>query len=76
MFEHIIILLIQICLVVAACWLIIWVLGKLGVELPERVVQILWVVVVLIVILLLYRMLAPVLFGGRLFGFINLSVPT
>lgn len=67
MFETVVMLLIQICLVVAACWLVIWVLGKLGVDLPEKVIQILWVIVILIVILLLYRMLAPVLYGGRLF---------
>lgn len=64
MFESIIMLLIYICLVVGACWLVIWVLGQLGVSLPDQVVKIFWVIVVLIVILLLYRMLAPAL-GGR-----------
>jgi hypothetical protein len=66
MFESVIMLLIYICLVVGACWLVIWVLGQLGVTLPDQVVKIFWVIVVLIVILLLYRMLAPMLGGGRL----------
>jgi hypothetical protein len=66
MFESIVMLLIYICLVVGACWLVIWVLGQLGVVLPDQVIKIFWVIVVLIVILLLYRMLAPMLGGGRL----------
>lgn len=37
MFETVIVLLITICLVVAACWLVIWVLGQLGVPLPDQV---------------------------------------
>ncbi len=65
MFESIITLLIYICLVVAVCWLVIWVLGELGVALPAQVIKIFWVIVVLIVILLLFRTLAPML-GGRL----------
>jgi hypothetical protein len=67
MFEAIIFLLIQICFVVALVYIVIWVLGILGVALPPKVVQIFWVIVVLIVILLLYRALAPALHGGRLF---------
>ncbi len=64
-------LLIQICFVVALVYIVIWVLGVLGVSLPPKVVQIFWVVVVLIVILLLYRMIGPSLHGGRLFGLMN-----
>lgn len=65
MFENVIMLLISICLVVGACWLVIWVLGQLGVSLPEQVIKIFWVIVVLIVILLLYRAFSPML-AGRL----------
>ena len=68
MFESIIMLLIQICLVVAVVYIVIWVLGILGIELPPKVVQIFWVVCVLIVILMLYRMIGPSLSHGRLFG--------
>lgn len=72
MFETVIMLLIQICLVVALCWIVIWVLGQLGIALPEQVIKILWVVVVLIVILLLYRALAPFIHGGKVLGMIDL----
>ncbi len=61
MVENVIMLLIYICLVVGVCWLVIWVLGQLGIALPAQVVKIFWVIVVLIVILLLYKMLAPAL---------------
>ena len=61
MVESVIMLLIYICLVVGVCWLVIWVLGQLGIALPAQVVKIFWVIVVLIVILLLYKMLAPAL---------------
>lgn len=74
MFESVIMLLIYICLVVGACWLVIWVLGQLGVALPPQVIKIFWVIVVLIVILLLYRMLAPALGGGKLFGLLDLPL--
>jgi len=66
MFETLIMTLIYICLVVGACYLVIWVLGQLGVALPQRVIQIFWVIVVLIVILLLFQMLSPVLHLPRL----------
>jgi hypothetical protein len=65
MIESLIMLLIYVCLVVGACWLVIWVLEQLGITLPPQVVKVFWVIVVLIVILLLYRALAPMI-GGRL----------
>jgi len=71
MFESIILLLIQIALVVLAAYVVIWFLGQIGVALPHMVVQIFWAIVVLIVILLLYRMLAPALRGGKLFGLVD-----
>lgn len=73
MFENVISLLITICLVVGACWLVIWVLGQLGVTLPDQVIKIFWVIVVLIVILLLYRALAPGI-GGRLGSLMLMAV--
>jgi hypothetical protein len=66
MVESVILLLIQICIVVGVCWLVIWVLGMLGVGLPERVIQIFWVIVVLVVLLLLWRTFGGVLSGGHL----------
>lgn len=74
MFESVIILLIQICLVVALCYIVIWVLGIIGVALPPKVVQIFWVIVALIVILLLYRALAPFIHGGRILGMVDLPM--
>lgn len=68
MFEGIILLLIQIAFVVLIAYVIIWFLGQIGVALPPMVVQIFWAIVVLIIILLLYRMLAPALSHGKLFG--------
>lgn len=58
MVESILLLLIYICLVVAVCWLVIWVLGQLGVPLPAQVIKIFWVIVALIILLLVWRMLA------------------
>lgn len=65
MFESVILLLIQICFVVALVYIVIWVLGLLGVPLPPKVVQIIWVIAALVIILLLYRMVGPVLHIGR-----------
>lgn len=66
MVESVIMLLIGICLVVGLCWLVIWVLGRLGVSLPGQVINIFWVIVVLICILLLWRAFAPFITGGHL----------
>lgn len=73
MFENLVMLLISICLVVGACWLVMWVLEQLGVALPAQVIKIFWVIVVLICILLLYRALAPAL--GLRFGLLLDSLP-
>lgn len=67
MFESIIMLLIYICLAVAVGFLIIWVLGQIGVPLPAQVIKIMWVIVALICILLLWKILGPALAGGHLF---------
>ena len=55
--ETVIGLLIHICIVAAVVWLIIWVLGQVGVPLPAQVIKILWVIFALICILLIYRAL-------------------
>jgi hypothetical protein len=38
---------------------VIWVLGILGIPLPEKVIQILWVIVALIALLFIVRALLP-----------------
>lgn len=61
MVEAVITLLIYICLVVGVVWLVIWVLGQIGVPLPAQVIKIVWVIAVLIIILLLWQRLGPML---------------
>ncbi len=68
MVESLILLLIYICLVVAACWLVIWVLGQIGVPLPAQVIKIFWVIVGLICLLLMWRMIGGSLVAGHLPG--------
>jgi hypothetical protein len=64
MVENVIILLIYICVLVGLVYLVVWVLQKLGIEIPQMVMNIVWVIVVLIVILLCWRALSPFI-GGR-----------
>ena len=60
MIEAIIMTLIYICLLAVAIYLIIWVITSVaGIALPEKVVQIIWIVFVLICVLLLVRLLLP-----------------
>jgi len=61
MFAAVIHLLIYLCLIAIVVFLVQWVLGQLGIAIPQRVMQILWVIVVLIAILLIYQAVAPYL---------------
>lgn len=67
MLAAIILLLIKIAVVALVIYLIIWVLGQLGISLPPRVEQILWVICVLIVLYVLVTEMVPMLGGGRAF---------
>ena len=59
MLASIITLLIYVCILALIIYLVIWVLRDvLGVPIPERVVQILWVIVALVVLLWLVNALA------------------
>ena len=69
MFETIIMLLIQLCLFAIVCYIILYVLAAIGVVIPPKVIQLFWVIVALIVILILYRALAPMV-HGRLLGWL------
>ena len=60
MITAIITLLIYICVLALVVYLIIWVLGVIGVPLPAKVIQILWVIVALIALLFVVQ----VLLGG------------
>ena len=65
MIASVITFLIYICVLALVIYLIIWVLRDiLGVPIPAKVIQILWVIVALIAILMLVQM---VLGGGNSF---------
>ena len=57
MLDLVINLLIQLVGLAIVVYLIIWVLGIIGVPLPGKVIQLLWVLVALIAILIIYRAL-------------------
>lgn len=64
--EAVILLLIYVCLIAAVAWLVIYVLGAIGVPLPPQVVKIFWVIVGLIALLMIWRTIGPGLQAGRL----------
>jgi hypothetical protein len=71
MLESVIMFLIYVCIVALVFYLIIWVLGAIGVSLPDIVIKILWVIFALIVILFLVRLLLPMAGGRRLLGMLD-----
>jgi hypothetical protein len=59
MIETVITLLIYICVIALVFYLVIWVLTNVvGVPIPGKVIQIVWVIFALIVILFLWRALS------------------
>lgn len=56
MLEAVITLLIYVCILALVFYLVIWVLGIIGVPLPAQALRILWVIFALIVILMLVRL--------------------
>lgn len=63
MVEAVIRSLIAICFAVLCVVLILWVLGTIGLMIPQNVVHIIFVILALICILIIYRMLKPVAGG-------------
>lgn len=57
MIDVVVTLLIQLVILAIVVYLVIWVLGIIGAPLPAKVIQLLWVVVVLIAILFIYHAL-------------------
>ncbi len=55
MVESLIKALIILCIVVACVFLVLWVLGQLGITLPAMVVNVIWIIVVLLALLFLWR---------------------
>ena len=56
MIASIITLLIYVVILAIVVYLVIWVLGIIGVPIPEKVIQLLWVIVALVAILMLVNM--------------------
>jgi hypothetical protein len=69
MFEAIIRALLYICGIALCYFLIIWVLGEIGIMIPAMVLKILLVMLVLVCILVLWRLFSP------FFGSINFWGP-
>jgi len=59
MIESIIMTLIYICILALVVYLILWVLGMIGVPIPDQVVKIIWVIVALIAILIIVKTVLP-----------------
>jgi hypothetical protein len=67
MLESVVMFLISCCVAALVIYLVIWVLGDvIGLALPPKVIQILWVIFALIVILMLVQLLLPHIGGLRL----------
>lgn len=65
MIESVIMMLIWLCVLAIAIYLVIWVLEQLGISIPPQVMKIIWVIVVLVVVLMLVKNVLPSL-GVRL----------
>lgn len=59
--ETIITLLIWLAVIVLVVVIVLWVLEALGIALPPRALQILWLILCLVALLIIVRMLGPVL---------------
>lgn len=64
--EGIIGALIQLCLIVLVVYVVLWVIGSLGIALPPQAVNIIWIIVALIALLFLVKNVLPGL-GLRVF---------
>ena len=56
--DAIVSFLITVCIIAAVIYLVLWVLGTIGVPLPGQVIKILWVIFGLLVLLALYHLFA------------------
>ena len=59
MFGQILRALIYLCFMAIAYYLVIWVLGAIGIAIPTIVLHIIGVIFVLVAILILYQLFAP-----------------
>lgn len=63
MFGSIVRALIYLCFIALAFYLVIWVIGEIGIILPAMVIHIIGVIFVLFAILILYNLFSPWLSG-------------
>jgi hypothetical protein len=61
MVDAVIYALITICVLVLVVYLIVWVLGQIGVPIPANVMKVIWVIVALLCILVLWHLLSGVI---------------
>jgi hypothetical protein len=59
MIEAVIYALIYLALVVLAIYVVLWVLGELGLVIPPQVLKIVWVIVVLVALLIIAQTILP-----------------
>lgn len=68
MFEAIIRALLYICGLVLCYFLVLWVLGELGIAIPMMVAHVLAIMLALVCILILWRLFSPWFGGVNLWG--------
>jgi hypothetical protein len=68
MFEAIIRALLYICGIALCYFLIVWVLGEIGIAIPIMVLHVLMIMLVLVCILVLWRLFSPWFGGVNLWG--------
>lgn len=59
MLESVIMALIYLCVIAIVIYIVIWVLGQLGIAIPDHIMKIIWVIVVLLALLFILRTLLP-----------------
>jgi hypothetical protein len=68
MLTTVIMLLIQLCILALCIYVILWVLEIIGIVLPPKVIQILWVIICLVALYLIVQTLLPIAGGRHLLG--------
>ena len=69
MLESVIMFLIYLCIVAIVIYAVIWVLRDvIGLPIPGKIIQILWVIFALIALLFLVRLILPLAGGKRFLG--------
>jgi hypothetical protein len=59
MIETVITALIYLCILAITVYVVLWVLEQIGVHLPSKVINLLWIIVALVVLLFIIRAILP-----------------